>query len=168
MGLWGKTVIPQNSTHALGLLGDGGIGADWSSRLFRTSTAVYTQNRHKYYGLGLSSVFVCLPRMYFFSSLSCFFVLSACACLSEVTVTSYSPTPLVSHRGISNINQLPPHGAPYCQARAGIRRLCKMELELASKAQRKARRYLTTRGAGGGRGGLRGISGGLGQEKDVC
>ena len=34
------------------------------------------------------------------SSLFCFFVLSACACSSEVTVTSYSPTSFVSRRGI--------------------------------------------------------------------
>ena len=31
----------------------------------------------------------------------CFFVLSACSCRSEVTVTSSSPTPFVSLRGIS-------------------------------------------------------------------
>ena len=46
-----------------------------------------------------------------FSSLFYLFAPSACACGSEVTVTSYSPTPCVSHRGIFNTNQSPPlHG----------------------------------------------------------
>ena len=45
-GTLGVRNVPQNSTHALGLWGDGGIGADWNSLLFGTSTAVYTQNRH--------------------------------------------------------------------------------------------------------------------------
>ena len=40
------------------------------------------------------------PQDVAFSSLFCFFVLSACACSPDVTVTSYSPTPFVSHRGI--------------------------------------------------------------------
>ena len=40
------------------------------------------------------------PQDVAFSSLFCFFVLSACACSPDVTVTSYSPTPFASHRGI--------------------------------------------------------------------
>ena len=37
--------------------------------------------------------------------------LSACACSPEVTVTSYSPTPFVSPRGIFNTNQRTPSAA---------------------------------------------------------
>ena len=45
------------------------------------------------------------PQDVAFSSLFCFFVLSACSCGPEVTFTSDSPTPCVSLRGIFNTNQ---------------------------------------------------------------
>ena len=45
------------------------------------------------------------PQDVAFSSLFCFFVLSARAYRSEVAVTSSSPTPFVSLRGLFNTNQ---------------------------------------------------------------
>ena len=53
------------------------------------------------------------------SFLSCFFVLSACACSSQVTVTAYSPTSFVSLRIIFRKNQ---------------RSLCSQVLKSADKA----------------------------------
>ena len=54
------------------------------------------------------------PTYTAFSSLFCTFLLSACACSSEVTVTPYSPTSFVSLRGI--LTQTNPYTLSLCRS----------------------------------------------------